>query len=127
MQGESAGIDFAALFHELNELLVHRQMTRERFSAQGRKTALHAQLHAWPVQQDFGFEAFAQQTLGLKHIDQADGALEGDGVEGNQDFFAGFGLDVFEDFLFVIDQEVAVFVMGDVHGWHSVALQLLRA
>ncbi|MNC78173.1 hypothetical protein D3C75_1303260 [compost metagenome] len=84
-------------------------------------------MHAWPVQQDFGFEAFAQQALGLKHVDQADGAFEGDGVEGDQYFFARFGFDVLKDFLFVIDQEVAVFVMGDVHGWHSVALQCLRA
>ena len=53
------------------------------------------------------------QAGGLEQVDQADRALEGNGVEGDQGLFARLGFDILEDLLLVIDEKIA-FRMGGV-------------
>ena len=50
------------------------------------------------------------QARRLQHVDEADRALEGDGVERDQRLFAGRGLDVLEDLLLVVDEKLSFFV-----------------
>ena len=106
LQGEAAGIDLAALRHELGEPLVEA-VAGEGLVAERRKAALQAERDARSVEQDGGLVAFAQQPRGLQHVDQADGAFERHGVKGDERLLAGIGLDVFKDLLFVVDEEVA--------------------
>jgi hypothetical protein len=49
----------------------------------------------------------------LQQVHQADGAFKGDGVEGNEGFFARFGFDILKYFFFVIDE----IVTGGVWAW----------
>src|SRR5450830_1083247 len=72
LQGKTAGIDLAAFFHELGDLLVEVLMTGKRFVAQGREVALDTQGNAGTVQQDRGVEALALQAGGLQQIDETD-------------------------------------------------------
>jgi len=75
--------------------------------------------HARAIEQDGGLVAFAQETRGDQGIDEADGAFVGDAVEGDQGFLAGIGLHIFEDFLFIVHEHVAVFVGGVSYFWHG--------
>jgi hypothetical protein len=90
--------------------------------AERREAALHAERDAGAVQQDGGLEALALQARGLQQVDEADRAFEGDGVEGDERFLARFGLNVFEDLLFVVDE---VFACG-VRGFEDFGHEVLR-
>ncbi|MNP75127.1 hypothetical protein D3C76_1721310 [compost metagenome] len=54
----------------------------------------------------------------MQQVDQANGTLECDGMECQQCFFARLSFDVFEDLLFIVDQEIAVLVLGNVYVRH---------
>ena len=54
LQSEAAGIDLAALRHELLDLLVHRHVAGEGLVAKGREAALHAKRDAGAVEQNVG-------------------------------------------------------------------------
>jgi hypothetical protein len=119
LQREAACVHLAAFGDELGDLVVEVQVAGEGLVAQRGKAALHAQRHAGAVQQDRGLEALALQPRGLQQVDEADRAFEGDGVEGDERLLAGFGLDVGEDLLFVVDEELAFLVqrVGDSWAW----------
>ena len=74
-----------------------------------RESTLDAEKHAGAIEQDARVEALAHQARGLKHVDEADGPLEGHGVEGHERLLTGLGFDVFEDLLLVIDEEIPFF------------------
>src|ERR1700712_2040598 len=100
---EPAGIDLAALGHELLQLVVEVQVPREGLIAETREAALDAEGDAGAVEQDGGVEALALQAGRLEEVHEADLALEGDGVEGDERLLARLGLHVLEDLLLVVD------------------------
>ena len=79
-------------------------MAGEGFVADLGKAALHAERDAGAIEQHGGLEALAQQAGRLQQVDEADRALEGDSMEGDERFFAGIRLDVLEHLLFIVDQ-----------------------
>ena len=65
LQGEAAGVDLAALVHELREPLVDEEMAGEGLVAELREAALDAERHAGAVEQDRGLVALPQQARRL--------------------------------------------------------------
>src|ERR1700684_457524 len=127
LQREPAGLGLAALGHELRYLIVEVLSALEGFIANLRKTALHAESDAWAIEQNGGFEAFAEKASRLKQIDEANRAFEGDGVECHKGFFAGLRLDVLEN-LFLIAEEGVAFLVGRMGDrWHRGLAFRLRA
>src|ERR1700722_5054619 len=126
LQREAAGVDLAAFGHELHQRVVEVLMSGECLVADLGKTALDAEGDAGAIQQDRGLETLAHQARGLQHVDEADRAFEGDRVKRHQGFFTGVCFDVFENFLFVVDQDVALFASGYRYGWHGALLALAR-
>src|SRR5690606_41730037 len=96
LQREPACVRFAAFTHELDELPVHREMSRESFVAQLGKTALNAQRHAWPIQQHRSLEALPVQPGCLQQIDQASRPFERHGVKRDQSLLPRLGFDVWK-------------------------------
>src|ERR1700733_3277315 len=70
LQREPAGIGLAALGHELRDLIVEVLSAREGFIADLRKAALHAESDAWAIEQNGGFEAFAEKAGRLNKINK---------------------------------------------------------
>lgn len=120
--GEAAGIHLAALGHECGEAFVDQKVPREGFVAQGRESPLKAERDAWPIKQDGGLVTFAQKPCGVQRIDEADGAFESDAVKGHERFLARIGLDVIKDLFFIVDQDVAIFVGGNVYCGHGLRM-----
>src|SRR5277367_232488 len=52
LRGEAAAVDLAAFLHELREALVHEEVARKSFVAEGGEAALEAERDARPVEQD---------------------------------------------------------------------------
>ena len=63
-----------------------------------------------PVEQDGSLVALPQQARGDERIDDADGALKGDGVKSDERFLARIGLHIGEYFFFIVHEEVTGFV-----------------
>lgn len=117
---EAARVDFSAFFHELGEALVDEKVSGEGFFSEGGESALEAHGDSGSVEENGRLVAFPLETGCGEGVDDGNRAFESDGVEGDEGFFAGVGLDVFEDFFFVIDEEVAVFVHWFINSWHSI-------
>ena len=59
-------------------------------------------------------EAFAQDACGLQQVDEADRALESDGVEGDEGLFARHRLYVFELLVLVVDEVITFFICAGI-------------
>ncbi len=68
---EPAGVDLAALGHELLKLVVEVQVAREGLVAEPREAALDTEGDAGAVEQDRGLEALALQAGGLEQVHEA--------------------------------------------------------
>src|SRR6516165_6699721 len=66
LQRKAAGIDLAALGHELGQLVVEVLRARKCFVAELGKPALHAERHAGAIEENSGLEAFALQPQRLQ-------------------------------------------------------------
>ena len=108
---KAARVDLTTLGHELFQVVGKVLMTRKGRIAQCRKSALDAKRDAGAVQQDGCLEPFPGQADGVEHIDEADGALEGNGVEGDKRLLARFRLHILKNLVFVIDEKIAVLVL----------------
>ena len=93
---ESAAVDFAAFLHELREALIDEKMSGKRLIAERRKTALEAERDSGTIKQDRRLVSFTQQARSDQSVDNPDRTFKGDGVKGDQSFFAGVGFDVWE-------------------------------
>ena len=113
LECETAGVDLAAFRHEFHERVVEVLLAGERFVAELRKTAHDPERHAGTVEQDAGLEAFAQKAGCLEKVDKTDRAFEGNRMKGDEGLFTGFGLYVFEDLLFVVDEIITFFMRGE--------------
>src|SRR5258708_4657900 len=107
-----------AIVHGRADLLVCRLVSRERFGAELGVAALDAQKNTRPVQEDARFESFSHEPRGLQHVDEANRALEGHGMEGDERLLSRCRFDVLENLLFVVDEVVALFVLRSVDRWH---------
>lgn len=116
---EAAGIDLAAFRHELGESFVHQEMTWESLIAKRWEAFLESHGDAWAIEQDGGLVTFAQQASGDERVDETDGTFMGDAMKGDESFLAWIGLHIFEDFFFIVDEDVAVFVSGVGNFWHD--------
>src|SRR5277367_6681690 len=119
LEGEPASVDLAALAHGFGQLIVEVLMPGESLVAEARESALDPERDAGSVEQHRGVEALALQPGRLEEVDETDRALEGDGMESDERFLAGFGFDVLEHLLFVVDQIVARLMGWLRHGWHG--------
>jgi putative flavoprotein involved in K+ transport len=126
LQSEAAGIDLAALIHELLQTGVEVEMAVEGRVAELGKTALNAESDARTIEQDRGFKPFVDQTTRLQQIDQADGSFKGHGVKSNQRFFTRFGFDIGEHLLLVVDEEIARLIGRTADSRHEGRKVLLR-
>ena len=63
--------------------------------------------------------SFAQQACSREGVDDTDRTFEGDGVKGDQSFFARIGFDVGKDFLFVVHEKVSSFMQFCCYFWHE--------
>src|SRR5580658_283021 len=125
LEGEAARVDLAPLGHEGTHLLIDDQMTWKRFGAELRKAPLDAEEHPRTIEEHARFESLSHEAYGLEHVDQADRAFEGDRVKSDERLLAGLGFDIFEDLLFVVDEEVAFLVSGQIDGRHDRILSRL--
>ena len=65
LQGKTACIDFAAFFHEFDDLVVEVLMAWKRFISKLWKTTLNAQCDAWTVEENGSLKAFTLESGGL--------------------------------------------------------------
>src|SRR5258706_1514710 len=122
LQRQAARIDFAALAHELGQLIIEVLVARKGFVAEFRKAALDAERHAGSIEEDRGREALALEAQRLKHVYETDRAFEGDGMKGHEGLLARLGFDVLEHLLFIVDQVVALLMSGRGDGRHVLLL-----
>src|SRR6266567_4164302 len=118
LQCEPAGIDLAAFIHEFCELVVEVLRAREGFVADLRKAALDTERDTGTVKQNRSLKTLPLQPQRLENIDEADGAFERDGVEGDECLLTGLCFDVLENLLFIVDKKVTLLTRGHVHCWH---------
>src|SRR5882757_11287092 len=79
LEGEAAGIDLAAVGHDLLDAVVEVEVPGEGLVAELGKAALDAEGHARAVEQNRGLEPLLDEAGGLEEIDETDRAFEGDG------------------------------------------------
>jgi len=74
---------------------------------------------AGTVQQNRCLVSFAEEARRHQRVDDPDRTFKGDGMKGDESFFAGIGFDVGKHFLFVVHEKVTGFMHFLFDFWHE--------